>query len=531
MKLQCNKQCDVLIIGAGLAGIRAAMEISGYKVILASSNQTFGGSSFYPGTWGLGLVGPKDLSDHQNFKDTIRHVGSSMCNDLLVDTFVEEINECIDELKEMGVSLKQATNQSQKEFIPCFDYQQRNWNGLQFDSLKSTCATVLKQKQVEQLEYHEVVDIVIRNKKVCGVIVCNQKNQLQYIGCRSVIIASGGFGGLYQYCLNTNDITGVGQYLALKSGATLVNIEFIQMMLGFIKPLPKTIYNEKMFKYTTFYHNQIPLFTGDKQQELLSMRATYGPFTSRLPSRNIDITLFKYFKENPCSLQAVHDATLKDTKIEFIKTYFDWLEKEKKVRIDEKIKLGVFYHAANGGIQIDKNGATGVKGLYACGEATGGMHGSDRIGGLSSANGLVFGRRVGKNVPLYLKTHDGKILLEVEFNQKTIKDANSHLSSIQKIMSNHAMIVRNQTGLELAMNQIEEIEHSLEYQDNSLYRETTRLLAAMAMSKALLKAMLMRKESRGSHYREDYPEQNKEYNSQICIQGLQDMLVYFNRKE
>ncbi|MEG0276815.1 MAG: FAD-binding protein [Coprobacillus sp.] len=531
MKLKFDKQCDVFVIGAGLAGIRAAMEITGYHVMIASSTHIFSGSSFYPGTWGLGLVGPKDNNDKESLKKTIHDVGCNMCNERLVDFFVDNINDGINEIKDMGVQLKQATDQSQKEFIPCFDYKQRNWNGLLFKSLKETCTQKLKERNVEFLEYHEVIDIVMDDKQVCGVIVCDQEKQLSYIACQSIVIASGGFGGLYQYRLNTLDINGIGQYLALKCGACLVNIEFIQMMLGFTSPSPKTIYNEKMYKYTNFYNHNQQIFINKEDKELLELRSTYGPFTSRLPSKKIDIDLYNYFIKDHNSLIARHDSLLKDTNIEFIQTYFDWLKQEKHIDIEDDIHLGVFYHAANGGIRIDENGYTGLKGLYACGEATGGMHGADRIGGLSSANGLVFGKRVGQSIQTYLKDNEVSFKEEIDFDLRCIKDADKHLCEIRKTMSTYAMVVRNEKGLRYALDKLQMIEESCEYSNQNNYIETTRLLAALHLSKALLQAMLLRKESRGSHYRDDYPVENKDYKYQICIQGFDEMKVSFCREE
>ena len=80
---------------------------------------------------------------------------------------------------------------------------------------------------------------------------------------------------------------------------------------------------------------------------------------------------------------------------EFVQTFATWLQDEHGIAPTDEMRVAMYAHAANGGIKIDKTAYTGVKGLYACGEATGGMHGADRIGGLSSANGIVFGRIAG----------------------------------------------------------------------------------------------------------------------------------------
>ena len=87
--------------------------------------------------------------------------------------------------------------------------------------------------------FSEVIEIVKEDNKIIGVILINSLNKLEFIKCKALVIASGGIGGLFKYRLNTTDITGMGQALALKVGCNLTNIEFMQMMPGYINPCPK----------------------------------------------------------------------------------------------------------------------------------------------------------------------------------------------------------------------------------------------------------------------------------------------------
>ena len=97
---------------------------------LASASGVFSGSSFYPGTWGLGLVGPRDASDIDDMVETILHVGRGAANAALVDSFVRGIPEAIAALEAMGVSLKRPANPDEPQYIPCFDHSLRMWRGL-----------------------------------------------------------------------------------------------------------------------------------------------------------------------------------------------------------------------------------------------------------------------------------------------------------------------------------------------------------------------------------------------------------------
>ena len=138
MRLTCTHSCDVLVLGSGIAGITAALTAAeaGRSVILACKGKLFSGSSFYPGTWGLGLVGPADESDEADLAATIEAVGCGMADPAMVRAFVAGIHPAIEQVRSMGVKLRRADNGGQKEYIPCFDHKHRDWNGIEFDSAR-----------------------------------------------------------------------------------------------------------------------------------------------------------------------------------------------------------------------------------------------------------------------------------------------------------------------------------------------------------------------------------------------------------
>ena len=501
MKLKKDKECDVFVMGAGMAGIMAAIEASnnGQKVIISSSSNIFSGSSFYPGTWGLGLIGPEDKNDEEDLAKTIKEVGCNVVDNDLVETFVKNINPSINLLKEMGVKLKEANNSGEKEFIPCFDHKNRNWNGILFESAKKVLEGKLKSNRVLEYPFSEVIEIVKEDNKIIGVILINSLNKLEFIKCKALVIASGGIGGLFKYRLNTTDITGMGQALALKAGCNLTNIEFMQMMPGYIKPCPKTIFNEKTFKY--------------------------------IEARNdIDYAIFKEFMKNKNGVTVRYKDSLKNNMPEFIEVYFKWLNENKHLTPDDEINIGIFFHAANGGISINKKGETKVDGLFAAGECTGGMHGADRIGGLSTANGLVFGRIAGESASRYASSKGLSEKEEVEFEAYEIEGAEELILEVQEIMFKNAMIEKSEVGVKKSLLKLDEISKEFVYKkevnmDN--LRNSYRLENNILLCKAILKAIDLRKESRGSHYRYDYPKINKNMDKMIRVELGDEIKAYF----
>ena len=525
MILTIDQRCDVLVIGCGIAGISAALRAaeSGCSVTLLTSAKLFSGSSFYPGTWGLGLIGPEDESDQADLARSIREVGCGMATPVVVDTFVAGIHPAIERVRDMGVRLRRAVQKDQKEFVPCFDHKNRDWNGIEFDSARPAFSRRLEELGVRTLERCQVVELVQEGGRVCGAVVLSE-GSLRYLGCRALVLATGGYGSLFRYHLCTDDVAGQGQALALNARCTLVNMEFMQMMPGYISPAPKTIFNEKTFRFTRMRRGDgSPLLPPGKETEkLLEIRSTHGPFTSRLPSRAVDVALFRAFLEDETGVEVTYSQEMRDHPPEFITTYFDWLEKEKGLTAADPVKIGVFAHAANGGVAIDGDTFTGVPGLFACGEVTGGMHGADRIGGLSTANGLVFGGRAGEAAAAAC-VGAPEPPEETEFQGLRCPDTAGAVCALQDQMFRHAMVLRSEAGLTRTLETVAELEEKLtptESGDPAEIAAACRLAGQLTTARCVLEAALLRQESRGSHCREDYPETDPAQEKQILVKKV-----------
>lgn len=520
MQLKKECYCDVLVIGSGIAGISAALEAAetGKKVVLCCKGNLFSGSSFYPGTWGLGLIGPEKEEDQADLEQSICQIGCGMADPKLVSTFVQNIHPSIEWMREMGVRLRRARQGQQKEFIPCFDHKHRDWNGIEFDSAREIFAGELKRLQVIVLPGYEALQLVKAEDAVCGAIFYGD-GSLHYIAGKAVVLASGGYGSLFRYHLCTYDVLGIGQYLALDAGCSLVNMEFMQMMPGYLTPAPKTIFNEKTFRFTQMYRPDGTELLSSQEQDLLAMRSTHGPFTSRLDSKAIDIALFDQFQRDSRGVRVVYQREMIENPPEFIRVYFDWLKKIKKIAITDAVWIGIFAHAANGGVWIHPDASTEVSGLFAAGEVTGGMHGADRIGGLSTANGLVFGRIAGKSAAEYegKRAPDSVSLDGISgFGGKEI------LEALQDRMFRNAMVLRHETGLNETRNRIRIWKQKLWQSavssvDARNVAQWYRLFAMCTTAESILGAAALRAESRGSHYRTDFPQQDERFQKRIRV--------------
>ncbi len=521
MIVPSQDHCDVLVIGAGIAGICAAIAAAkeGCAVVLTSSTEIFSGSSFFPGTWGLGLIGPVDAADEDDLTASIARVGAGMTTPVLVKTFVHKINPAINALKARGIRLRTAEKSDEKEFIPCFDHKRRNWNGLEAARMRAVFQKELAEYGVRLCPHHEALELVQRSGRVCGAVFA-AKNRLLAIRSKAVVLATGGYSGLFQNCLTTADVTGTGHALALRAGARLINMEFMQMMPGFLSPAPKTVFNEKTFRFATFRDadgNDI-LAHLPNRAALLAQRSTHGPFTCAGADRAVDFAIAR--AEQSGGAYASYSDEMKRNPPEFIAAYFDWLREKKGLTPNDPVRIGMYAHAANGGIVIDSDAATDVPGLYACGEVTGGMHGADRIGGLSSANGLVFGEIAGKSAATEARgtmAADDELLLHAH----SIPDAHAIRSRLHSVMTENAMIARSAEGLTRAIrfctDALEEMERNAPATAAADAAAALRLSAQLRTATAVLTAALLRRESRGAHYRTDHPDTLKSEEKRIIV--------------
>lgn len=504
MRLNPELTCDVLVIGAGIAGIRAALAAAGEgrDVLLACRGAVFSGSSFYPGTWGLGLIGPESPADEDDLVQSILQVGRGMADPALTASFVKGIAPAVDELVRMGVQLKQAADPNQKAFIPCFDHKHRAWHGLLFDSLREVCGRELERRSIRQLPQSELMELTQHDGRVTGAVLWTG-TQFVWVRSGAVVLASGGTGGLYQRRLTTGDVCGTGQWLAAKAGAGLMNLEFMQIMPGYFSPCPNTIFNEKVFRWTHMTDEDGRALVPDAA--LLEERSGHGPFTSRLADRAVDLAILRAQGERGvCTRYQFAEG---EALPEFVKTYFDWLAQEKGLTTGDPIYIGMFAHASNGGVQIDAQGWTGVHGLYAAGEVTGGMHGADRIGGLSTANGLVFGGRAGHAAA---QASPPPAQTEADFPLWHIPQVRAKREELRRLMTRHALVLRTRQGLEEALRRVEALRNEARVPGGSGAEaaDSRRLDAQLGTAWCVLQAQLRRTESRGSHFREDFPAEN-----------------------
>ncbi|OUO89579.1 hypothetical protein B5F40_10080 [Gordonibacter sp. An230] len=525
MEFETTRTFDVLVVGGGIAGTTAALHAarSGARTAIACAGALFSGSSFYPGTWGLGLVGPESSDDEDDLVRAILEVGCGAALPKLVSVFVRDIPSAIDELEAAGVRLMRPDRPDEREFVPCFDRKHRLWRGIVRESYEEAVRRELERLGVEVLPGRTLVDLVERDGAVAGaVLAARGKAAFEPVDSKATVLATGGFGGLFERRLTANDVTGSAHAVALAHGCALVNLEFMQMMPGLVSPKRGIVFNEKTFRHVALRNpdGTDPFAGRSDAQALLEERSGHGPFTARLASRAIDLAMDAAGPKGLAVRYRIGDAedgAESAALPEFVRTYFDWLEEAAGIQPTDELRIAPYAHAANGGILIDADGSCGVPGLFACGEATGGMHGADRIGGLSSANGLVFGRRAGRSAAAWSKeraeVRRSGDALSADVPRHALPNAPEIARLLRRTMTESCMIVRTEDGLERALATIDELAERARAEvrpasDATAIAEAAIVRNQLMLAKAFAEAAIVRTESRGAHFRADFPAED-----------------------
>lgn len=498
--------CDVLVIGSGLAGVAAATSAAeaGARTLLVSAGPAFSGASFSSSTWGFGMIGPEDAADAQDLVRTILDVGCGVADPALVQAFVSGILPAMDWLEGEGMELKRPERPSEREYIPCFDHKTRCWRGIGRKEFRLAFAKRLAELDVCCLGGLSLIELVPDDAgAIAGAIFFDRnKGTLAFISAASTILATGGLGGLFGQTLGAGEDTGTAHALALAAGAHLTNIEFIQIMPAILSPKGPAVFNEKTFRYLSLETNEGQALP----QELLELRSSHGPLTARLGDAAVDLAIAEAGPAG-CPARFSH---LPDPLPELDETYFSWLRSHLGIDSSQSFRIALLAHASNGGIAIDAEGQTGAAGLFACGEATGGMHGADRLGGLSSAGCIVFGRAAGKAAARHAEglPAERKGRTAQPFRMQASPLAAKVLPTIRLAADAECLAGRNETGLIKCASTLELLSQALRgtlapSDDAAAVASTRRAEAELLAARQLVFAMRERTSSLGSHLRTD----------------------------
>jgi len=535
---------DVLVVGGGGAGVRAALSAaeSGARVlmvlkgVLGSSGATaYRVSSVGGFQAATGLADPQDSPD-EHFKDIVR-AAQGMCSERLARIVASEAPRALQDLTARGVEL------DRQDGVPvistgCFASRPRMyWIRGHGHSIVQALRPGLDEHGVEVRERVMVTGLLMADAACTGATILDRDGNVFAVRAKATILCTGGAARLLTPSLVPPEVTGDGYALAFRAGADLANLEFVQCGFGVVHPITyllsphlwRLVPEMRNAAGDAFLSSYLP--TPLSAERCANARSTHFPFSSRGPDRFIDI--------------AAHTELLQGRGTRHGGIMLDFREAASRVSElsgparrrweylretlaghgvnpeEEPIEVSIFGHAFNGGVLIDEAGRSTVEGLYAAGEAAAGPHGADRLGGNMLMTSQVFGDRAGRAAAQRAKSTGvpalGTAALDAE-EQRLASMRRSDgryplgdlLEALQSRMAS-VSIVRDEKSLGRCLETIAEGEAALAA---ARVADTGDLWRALELENLLLvgrlvaSAALLRRESRGSHYRADFPDTN-----------------------
>ncbi len=503
-------QADVLVIGAGAAGLRAAIEIakSNLRPLVMSKGPVGIGTctAMSGGVFAAAIHGP---GPEEHRKDTLKS-GRGLNRADLVTALVCDGPDSIDELVAWGLRGSLTRGYFYAEGAP--PVCGRGIIGVLLAKARSMGTRFMGDTMA--------VQILIREGRITGLLAYDfKRDQIAVISCGAVVLAMGGASAIYRYHDNPQRIMGDGHALAFRARAKLMDMEFVQ-----------------------FY----PIGLCQEGKAPFLLPPVLGDWGGLVNDRGEDIHDKYGLHERPAALH-MRDHLSRAIWTELYENHAEgifcnvsglanskWAENPlahsckdllaRRYGADRKpLRVHPMAHHTIGGVMVNASGETSIAGLLAAGEVTGGVHGANRMGGNALSETVVFGRRAGRSAAEVAATRgrlepSGAEVRSAVQNAFGIRGNASGIPPkmlrrrLQKLMWDKVGIVRSEQGLREALEELQGIGEELSatiFPCSPRERmETIELRNALLVGRMICEAALMRNESRGAHFRKDHPEQN-----------------------
>src|SRR3989338_1761648 len=516
---------DIVIVGAGIAGMRAAIEASKYANVGIISKVYPTRSHSGAAQGGINAVlNPEDTLESHIF-DTVKG-GDYLGDQNAIEILIKEAPENIYEIEHMGAIFSRTKDGkiAQRELggasFPraCFfgDLTGHTLLHLLYEQLLKSNVKIYNERFVTKL---------IAEDGVCKGAICYnmQKGNFELLKTKAIVLATGGYGRAFARTTNAHINTGDGMAIAYEIGAPLADMEFVQFH-------PTTLFGTNIL-VSEGVRGEGGYLKNNKGERFMER---YVPSKMELAPRDvvsrciqIEVREGRGFENEYVHLDVTHFGEAKiNEKIPQVK------ELAKKFAgvdiVKEPMPVQPAQHYSMGGIRNNVNGETNIKGLYAVGECgCVSVHGANRLGGNSLLETVVFGRRVGRNLEKFVSSAEfskisENILKDEEKRIKKLVDRKGKESSsairkeLSEILTFKVGVFRVGNEIEQALKEIKKLQERAKkvfIQDkgtvyNTQLTSVIEMEFLLTISEIIALGALNRKESRGAHYRNDYTERN-----------------------
>ena len=493
---------EVLVIGSGVSGLMAAELLSSQKNVTIITKSTLGQSNSILAQGGIAAVTTDDDSWTNHFFDTVQ-AGGFHNNEELTELLVRSGSKRIQQLIKMGVNFDRGQD---GQYLRCREGAHSASRILHSggDATGKEIVNTLIHRVRNRctiLEHHIAIDLMVDEGTCHGAVVMNSEGNNVAIKASHTILATGGAGQLYPVTSNDTSVTGDGIAIAYRAGATLSDLEFMQ------------------------FHPT--MFAGQTNQSFLVSEAVRGEGATLITEEGKRLMEGKHDQLELAPRDVVAREIHKEqspvyldiSKISRFEERFPTIAKHCQnhgvILAEGKIPVQPGAHFLMGGVMTDRYGRTSIDGLFALGEvANTGVHGANRLASNSLLEGIVFANQSAK----FILKHREKDLSQYEYAPEiTVPENLLEIDRLKEVMLTQLGITRNGAGIEAA---IQELDYSKSKYEQSPTMEDVIRYNMQQTSWLMATSAWMRTESRGSHYRSDYPYPKQEFKQKRIIRGI-----------
>jgi L-aspartate oxidase len=498
-------KADFLVVGAGVAGLRAAIDLAaaGSVTVLAKREVSDSNTQWAQGGIAAALSDEDEISLH--LQDTLQ-AGDGLCNPEAAKVLVEDAPNRIEELIQWGTEFDR---QGTKLTFGREGAHSRNrilhahGDSTGREILRVLYAKAQTRKNISVMEFEFSTDLIVAAGRVCGIHLITDKGQQEQMSASAVLLATGGLGQLYRNTTNPGVATGDGVAMAFRAGAEVSDMEFIQFhpTALYLKKAPRFLLSEALRGEGAYLRNL----------EMDRFMPKYHPMAELAPrdvvARAIVHELEVSHAKDPVVYLDLTHLDADHVKARFPRIYATCLQYNIEITT-ELIPIRPAAHYAMGGIRSDLDGRSTLPGLYVAGEAAAtGVHGANRLASNSLLEGLVFGARAGQAMRKELGKAPAAIRPAEPLASNGPMDApiEQVMGEIQDLMWRDVGIVRTGTTLRRALEQLNQICPRVAHPQTRRAFEARNIHLVGTL---VARAALAREESRGAHYRLDFPAHN-----------------------
>ena len=508
---------DSLVMGAGVAGLRAAIELARFGEVLVVTKESLGESNTHYAQGGIAVAmeGDEDVALH--LEDTV-NAGDGIVYRPAAQALVAEGPVRVAELIEWGAHFDREGKTGSGEFLRTREgahslprILHANGDATGAEISRSLLAFAQVHKRIRFAEWTMVTNLAVEDERVVAVDLLDRDGRRNRIATRAVLIAAGGAGQVYSDTTNPAVATGDGIALAIEAGAALADMEFYQFHpTAFSWPgAPRFLLSEALRGEGAYLLND----RGERFME------RYHPLLELAPR---DVVARAITREGLGNSPDEHRPVYLDlhhlTAIDLHHRFPGISAFLAKYELDlsrDPIPVRPAAHYLMGGIQTDLDGRTTLRGLYAAGEAAcTGVHGANRLASNSLLEGLVFGARAAQSMLDHGLPQELAAEMPLPHTEPLTSSENEHLetviASLQASMWAYAGLLREDSTLSQGLVAQKACADALSELSahNKGSRRLTEALSMSRVARAILLSALARTESRGAHFRNDFPHRD-----------------------